>query len=140
MPDPSPSTHTSPQLDDVTVLNWTVPRPTGRWHQAIVVTSRHVWITPEQTFGDHEAMTAAAAAGLDEFHDFVRGAGWVTRPPRCSLSEVRGLDWNEIGGMIRIGVEGGEVLTASIPDRSHGARLVPLVKRAIALRVRRGDR
>ncbi len=126
-------TPTAPHDDPVTVLGWTVPRPTGRWHQAIVVTSRHVWITPELPFAANETLEASAAAGLEAFHDFVRGAGWVQRPPRVDLGDVRGVDWNETTGWMRIGA--GEVIGAMIPDRATGTRLLPLLKQAIATRI-----
>ena len=126
-------TLTAPTDDDVTVLGWTVPRPTGRWHQAIVVTSRHVWITPELTFAASEALEAGAAAGIEAFHDFVRTAGWVQRPPRVDLADVRGVDWNETTGWMRIGA--GEVIGAMIPDRATGTALLPQLKQAIASRV-----
>lgn len=126
-------TTTAPNDDQVAVLGWAVPRPTGRWHQAIVVTSRHVWVTPELTFAANEALEAAAAAGLTSFHDFIRSAGWVERPARVDLGHVRGVDWNETTGWMRVGAS--EVIGAMIPDRSTGKRLHPLLKQAIATRV-----
>ena len=121
------------ETDQVSVLGWTVPRPTGRWHQAIVVTSRHVWITPELAFATNEQLEASAAIGIEAFHNYVRSAGWVQRPPRVNLADVRALDWNETTGWMRIAA--GEIIGAMIPDRAAGNRLHPLLKRAIAGRV-----
>lgn len=121
--------------DTVTVLDWTVPRPTGRWHQAIIVTSRHVWVTPELTFADNEKMLAAAAAGMSEFHDFIRGSGWTKRPPRCALGDVRGINWNETTGWMRIAHGDDESIGAMIPSRDAGNALKPLLKRAIGARI-----
>lgn len=117
------------------VLGWVIPRPTGRWHQAIVVTDRHVWITPELTFAENEKMTADAAAGRDAFHDFVRTSGWIERPPRCNLTDVRGLNWNPTTGWIRIAAAGDDVLGAMIPNRETGDELEPKLKKAIALQL-----
>jgi len=127
---------TPPNDDQVSVLGWVVPRPTGRWHQSIVVTSRHVWVTPELTFEANESLEAAAAAGIESFHDFVRAAGWVQRPPRVDLAAVRAVDWNETTGWMRVGAD--EIIGAMIPDRAAGTALHPLLKQAIASRVIRG--
>lgn len=54
-------TTAAPTDDTVAVLGWTIPRPTGRWHQAIVVTSRHVWVTPELSFSANEALEIGRA-------------------------------------------------------------------------------
>lgn len=119
----------------VAVLGWVIPRPTGRWHQAVVVTSQHVWITPEISFGDNEDMEAAAAAGIDTFHNYLRSSGWIKRPERVNLSDVRGLNWNETTGWLRIGGADDEVIGAMIPDRKAGDRIKAGVKRAIAKHV-----
>ena len=118
-------------LERVTVLGWTLPRPTGRWHQSIVVTARHVWLTPELTFGDNEALTHAAAAGIDAFHDYVKGAGWKTRPPRLVTTAVSGVDWNATTGLIRIANRDGDVIGAMVPDRARGGELEQELRVAI---------
>lgn len=117
------------------VLGWTIPRPTGRWHQAFVVTLLHVWVTPEISFADNEAMEAAAAAGSDAFHDFLRQSGWISRPERVSLSDLRGLNWNETTGWLRIGGAGDDVIGAMIPDRKAGGRITTALKQAISDRI-----
>jgi|GEM_PF-6640311 len=121
--------------EDVAVFGWVIPRPTGRWHQAIVVTARHVWVTPELTFKDNEKLEAAATAGLFGFHDFVRGAGWVKRPPRCDISAVRRVDWNAITGWMQLSCADDSVIGAMIPNRESGGALQPLLKKAIGVRV-----
>ena len=97
------------------------------------MTSRHVWVTPELSFSANEALESAAAGGLGAFHDFVRGAGWVQRPPRVEIGAVRGVDWNETTGWLRIGAN--EVIGAHVPDRAAGTRLYPALKQAIAARI-----
>jgi len=121
--------------NDVTVLEWVIPRPTGRWHQAIVVTSRHVWITPELTFADNERMTAAAAGGLSEFHEYLKAVGWTAKPDRCALGDVRGINWNETTGWMRIAGQDDHVIGAMIPNREAGNKLKIELKRAIGVRV-----
>lgn len=130
-PDETSTGDTAPAV----VLGWVVPRPTGRWHQAFVVTSRHVWLTPEISFADNEAMEAAAAAGADAFHDFLRGSGWINRPERASLDGVRGLNWNETTGWLRVGGADDAVIGAMIPDRKAGDRVNAALKKAIAAQV-----
>lgn len=119
----------------VAILGWVVPRPTGRWHQAIAVTSQHVWITPEISFADNEAMEAAASEGSDAFHTFLKSSGWINRPERVSLSDIRGLNWNETTGWLRIGGADDHVIGAMIPDRKAGDRIKAGLKQAVAARV-----
>lgn len=135
MTHPNSNSNPPSPIGAVTVLGWTVPRPTGRWHQAIVITSRHVWITPELSFTDNAALEAAATAGNDAFHDYVRGAGWIKRPPRCNVADVRVVKWDETTGWIRVGSDSAELVAAMIPDRQTGTRLTPLVTQAIAARI-----
>lgn len=136
MSDITPPTH-----DEVTVLGWAIPRPTGRWHQSIIVTAHHVWITPEISFVNNDKLVIAAASGLDTFHDFIRSAGWKTPPLRCALSEVRGVMWNDMTGWMRIAGADDNVIGAMIPNRAVGTKLKPLLKHAISSRVtKRTDR
>ena len=124
-----------PSENDVTVLEWVVPRFTGRWHQSIVVTAHHVWVMPELTFANNEAMTAAAAGGLQELYTYLKGAGWTAKPPRLKLDDVRGVNWNETTGWMRILGQGDKVIGAMISDRETGNALEPKLKQAIAVRV-----
>lgn len=117
------------------VLGWVVPRPTGRWHQAIVVTATDLWVTPEISYADNEAMEAAAAAGTDAFHMFLKGAGWIKRPDRVALSDLRGINWNETTGWMRVGGADDVVVGAMIPDRKAGDRVKVALKQAIASRI-----
>lgn len=138
MSDPTTSSDSAAVSDrDVTVLGWTVPRPTGRWHQSIVVTSRHVWITPEISFTANESLCAAAAAGIEDFHEWIRTSGWKKRPQRCAVGDVSGLVWNEVTGWMRIAA-GDDMIGAQIPDRGVGTQLEPQVKTAISSRRNRG--
>ena len=126
-------TETSPCV----VLDWVIPRPTGRWHQAVVVTDVHVWVTPELSFAENEQMEAAAAAGRTAFHEFVRGSGWIERPPRAAINEIRGIAWQESNGMLRIAHADDEIISAMIPDRSRGGKLAEGLKAALRARVKK---
>jgi len=126
---------------EVTVLGWVIPRPTGRWHQSIIVTARHVVITPELTFANNELLVSAAEQGHEPFYAFLRSAGWKSQPQRCELAEVRGVDWNDMTGWMRIAGGGDTVIGAMIPNRDVGTALKPRLKHAIASRVaKRPDR
>ena len=114
-----------------TVLGWIVPRPTGRWHQAIVVTSADVWITSEMPFAENQTMEAAAEAGTKAFTKFVRDAGWLDGQT-CSVLDVKGLNWDNITGWMRILADGDLVIGAMIPNRADGDKIEPKVKKAIA--------
>ena len=128
------SSETPPEetLAPATVLGWVIPRPTGRWHQAIVVTHNEVWITPEITFADNERMEAAANESIVAFMNFVRDAGWLDAQ-RCGVTEVKGLRWDNVTGWMRILYANEQVIGAMIPNRKNGDRLEPKVKEAIYL-------
>lgn len=116
------------------VLGWVVPRPKGRWHQSIVVTTTHIWITPELNFSANEELVEAAAAGEETFNTYLKGAGWFVPPEFCRVSDVRGVAWNETTGRMKIAA-GDSIIAASIPDRKAGTKIEPLLKRVIAARL-----
>lgn len=120
---------------EVLVLGWVIPRPTGRWHQSIIVTSRHVLITPELSFANNETLVEAAAQGTEAFYTFLRTTGWKTPPLRCAVTEVRGVSWNDMTGWMRIAGAGDTMIGAMIPDRAAGTAMKPQLKNAIAGRI-----
>jgi hypothetical protein len=119
------------QVSEVTILGWTVPRPTGRWHQSIIVTDRDVLITPELPFGENEQLLAAAEKGMVELYAFIKGAGWIELPQRSPLADVDALKWNAPTGMMQIRSTDGSVMSAMIPNRGVGEDLVPQLQLAL---------
>lgn len=119
-------------LAPATVLGWVVPGPTGRWHQAIVVTHNEVWITPEITFAENQAMEEAASESIVAFRTFVSDAGWLNAQ-RCAVTDVKGLNWDNITGWMRILAANDKVIGAMIPNRGNGDELEPKIKEAISL-------
>jgi len=113
------------------VLEWIIPRPNGRWHRAFVVTSKHVWLTPEMDFPDSQALGEAAPKGDDGFREFLKGTGWINRPERVEVDAVTGIKWDKPTGWLRLAA-GDEIVGGQIPNRDHGDQLVEQLKVAIS--------
>jgi len=119
-------------LAPATVLGWVIPRPTGRWHQAFVVTHDEIWITPEISFAENKLMEEAAAESIAAFTTFVDNAGWLNAQ-HCHVIDVKGLKWDNITGWMRILGANKKVIGAMIPNRGNGDKLEPKLKEAIYL-------
>jgi len=120
----------------ITVLEWVIPRPNGRWHRAFIVTSEHVWLTPEMDFADSQLLNAAAPNGTEAFKDFLRGTGWINRPERVDIGDVTGIKWDKPSGWMRLAA-GETIIGGQIPNRDHGDKLLDQIKTAIATQRKR---
>lgn len=128
----------TPDSSAITVFEWTVPRPTGRWHRSIALTAKHLWLMPEMAFGDHRALLAAAEAGEDAFAGQIKATRWTASPRRQPLDAVGAMKWDETTGWLRVRF-GDEIVGAMIPDRTVGTDIAGRLRLRLAAHRRELD-